>query len=62
MFTYIKATKENIAHMSEDNTQIIKWYIASFFAVPKEIKSHTRATMTLGTDLLYPNQQIKKSI
>ena len=34
--------------MSADNTQTIKWYIDSSFAVHKDMRSHTRAIMTLG--------------
>jgi hypothetical protein len=48
MFNYIKATKEDITHMSANNTQTIKWYVDLSFAVHKNMKSHTRAIMTIG--------------
>jgi hypothetical protein len=47
-FDYLEATKEDIANMSANDTQTIKWYVDSFFAVHKDMRSHTRAIMTLG--------------
>jgi hypothetical protein len=34
--------------MSANNTQTIKWYVNSSFAVHKDMKSHTKAIMTLS--------------
>jgi hypothetical protein len=38
--------------MKADDTQSIKWYVDAAFAVHKDYKSHTRATMTLGSGTL----------
>ena len=34
--------------MSADDTQTIKWYVNSSFAVHKDMRSNTGAIMTLG--------------
>jgi len=38
--------------MQADDTQTIKWYVDASFAVHKNFKSHTGATMTLGEGAL----------
>ena len=48
LMDYPQSTRDKVAKMSIDNTQTIKWYIDSFFAVYKNIRSHTGAIMTLG--------------
>ena len=45
---YLMVTKDKVSSMSADNTQTIKWYIDSSFAVHKDMRSHTGAIMTLG--------------
>jgi hypothetical protein len=45
---YLQATRNDIAKMSTDNTQTIKWYIDSSFAVHKDMKSYNGAIMTHG--------------
>jgi hypothetical protein len=53
---FLKATKDVIATMSADNSNSIKWYVnasfASSFAVHKDMRSHTGATMTLGSGVI----------
>ena len=44
----MKATKDKVAKISVDDTQTIKWYINSSFAVHRDMRSHTGAIMTLG--------------
>ena len=34
--------------MSADDTQTVRWYVDSSFAVHKNMRSHTSAIMTLG--------------
>ncbi len=46
---FLEATKNDIATMSADNSNSIKWYIIMSFAVHKDMRSHTGATMTLGS-------------
>ena len=45
---YLKNTKDKVSSMSADDTQTIKWYVDSSFAVHKDMRSHTGAIMTLG--------------
>jgi hypothetical protein len=47
MMNYLKATERDVPCMSADDTGTIKWDAA--FAVHKDMKSHTGATMTLGS-------------
>ena len=49
MMNYLKATKDDIASMSADDTGTIKWHVDAAFAVHKDMKSHTGATMSLGS-------------
>jgi Reverse transcriptase (RNA-dependent DNA polymerase) len=48
IMNFLKATKGDVARMSADDTQTIKWYVDSSFAVHKDMRSHTGAVMTLG--------------
>ena len=45
---YLKVTKDKVSSMSAADTQTIKWYVDSSFAVHKDMRSHTGAIMTLG--------------
>jgi hypothetical protein len=45
---YFQTTKNDIAKMSANNSQTIKWYVNSSFAVHKDMRSHIGAVMTLG--------------
>jgi hypothetical protein len=50
MMNYLKATKNDVPSMSADDTCIIKWHVdAAYFAMHKDMRSHTGATMTLGS-------------
>ena len=44
---YLQTTKDKVAKMSADDTQTIRWYVNSSFAVHRDIKSHTEVIMTL---------------
>jgi hypothetical protein len=48
LLNYLQATKNDIAKMSTNNTQSIKWDIDSSFAVHKVMRSHICAIITLG--------------
>jgi hypothetical protein len=48
MLDYLQGTQDDVASLSADNTQTIKWYINFSFAMHKETRSHTGAVMTLG--------------
>ena len=48
LMNFLKATEKDVATMSADDTQTIKWYIDSAFAVHKDMKSHTGSILTLG--------------
>jgi hypothetical protein len=49
---FLKATKDDIATMSANDSNLIKWYIDASFAVHKDMRSHTGATMTLGSGVI----------
>jgi hypothetical protein len=57
---YLQGTQDDIACLSADDTQTIKWYIDSSFAVHKEMRSHTGAVMTLGHGALISDSTKQK--
>ena len=52
ILVFLKATQDEVTTMKADDTQSIKWYVDAAFAVHKDFKSHTGATMTLGEGTL----------
>jgi hypothetical protein len=52
MINFLKATKNNIATMSANDSNSIKWYVNASFAVHKDMRSHIGATMTLGSGVI----------
>ena len=52
VMAFLKATQDEITTMRADDSQTIKWYVDAAFAVHKDYKSHTGATMTLGEGVL----------
>jgi hypothetical protein len=52
LLNFLKATQNDIAAVSADNTNSIKWHVDAAFAVHKDFKSHTGATMSLGTGVI----------
>ena len=52
MMNFLKATKDDIATMSADDTNSIKWHVDASFAVHKDMRSHTGATMSLGSGVI----------
>ena len=52
MMNFLKATKDDIPVISCDDTNSIKWHIDAAFAIHKDMKSHTGATMTLGAGMI----------
>jgi KUP system potassium uptake protein len=57
---YLKTTKSDIARLSADDTQTIKWYVDSSFAVHKDMRSHTGASMTLGNGTIISDSTKQK--
>jgi hypothetical protein len=49
---FLKATQNEVASMSADDTQSIKWYVDAAFAVHKDFQSHTGATLSLGNGII----------
>jgi hypothetical protein len=49
MMNYLKATKNDVPCISADDTGTIQWHVDAAFAVHRDMKSHTGATMTLGS-------------
>jgi esterase/lipase len=62
LINYLKAMEDEIPKMSTDNSQIIKWYIDSSFAVYKDMRSHTGAVITLAYKILVVQQSILMQI
>jgi hypothetical protein len=60
LMNYFQATKNDIAKMSADNTQTIKWYVDSSFAMHKDMRSHTGAIMTLGKGVIISDSTKQK--
>jgi len=52
IMNFLKATQNEVASMSADDTQSIKWYVDAALAVHKDFKSHTGATMSLGNGII----------
>jgi hypothetical protein len=48
IMNYLKATQDDVASMSADDTQSIMWHVDAAFAVHNDFKSHTGATLTFG--------------
>ena len=53
ILNFLKKTKEEKLTLEADNIQIINWYIDKAFGVHDDMKSHTRACMTLGKGMIY---------
>jgi hypothetical protein len=49
LMNFLKATEDDIPTMSADDTNTIKWHIDASFAVHMDMKSHTGATLLLGS-------------
>jgi hypothetical protein len=49
MMKYLKATKDDVPYISADDTGTIQWHVDAAFTIHKDIKSHTGATLTLGS-------------
>jgi hypothetical protein len=60
ILNYLKATKNDIVKMSANNSQTIKWYVDSSFAVHKDMRVHTGAIMTLGTGAIISDSTKQK--
>jgi hypothetical protein len=48
MMNFLKATKDYFATMSADSSTTIKWHVDASFAVHKDFRNHTGATLSLG--------------
>ena len=59
---FLKAIQEEVSRMQADDTQTIKWYVDASFAVHKDFKSHTGATMTLGEGVLCSVTCLKQKV
>jgi hypothetical protein len=46
---YLKATKDDVPCMSANDIGTIKWHVDAAFAIHKDMKSCTGATMTRGS-------------
>jgi hypothetical protein len=58
---FLKATQDDVTILAADQDFIIKWYIDSSFAVHPDFKSHTGATMTMGTGVV-TSQSTKQKV
>jgi hypothetical protein len=49
MIQFLKGTQNEALTLKADDSHVIKWTVDASFAVHEDFKSHTGATMTLGT-------------
>jgi hypothetical protein len=49
MIRFLKCTKKDVLTLKADNSHVIKWHVDAAFAVHDDFKSHTGATMSLGS-------------
>jgi len=52
LMVFLKVTQDDIMSMSADDSATIKWMIDAAFAVHPDMKSHTGATLSLGTGVI----------
>jgi hypothetical protein len=52
LMNFLKSTQDEVAAMSADDTETIKWYVDAAFAVHNDYKSHTGATLSLGKGVI----------
>ena len=48
LMSYLKRTKEDVLTLRMDRTNQLQWWIDAAFAVHPDMRSHTRAVMTMG--------------
>jgi hypothetical protein len=53
MMCYLRETKTLCLTLEADNLQVIKWWVDASFAVHRDMRSHTGATMSLGKGSIY---------
>ena len=49
LISYLSGTAEFVRTMGADSLKIVKWHVDASFAVHPDFKSHSGATMTMGT-------------
>jgi hypothetical protein len=52
LLLFLKVTQDDVMSMSADDSATIKWMVDAAFAVHPDMKSHTGATLTLGTGVI----------
>ena len=52
LMVFLKVTQDDMMSMSADDSATIKWMIDAAFAVHPDMKSHTGATLSLGTGVI----------
>jgi hypothetical protein len=50
---YLRGSLDIILTLEADNLHVVKWWVDASYAVHPDMKSHTRATMTLGKGSVY---------
>eukprot|EP00957_Ditylum_brightwellii_P172111 13103509-Ditylum_brightwellii.AAC.1 len=53
LLRYLKGTIDLTLILTADNLNLAKWWVDRAYAVHKDMKSHTGATMTLGKGSVY---------
>ena len=48
MIKYLNDTNKKHLTLSDDDLKVVKWYVETSFAVRHDLKSHTRAIITMG--------------
>ena len=48
MIQYLNGTKDLVLTLSDNKTNILKWYVDASYAVHNDMKGHTGAMLTMG--------------
>jgi hypothetical protein len=53
MIKYLRSTANLALTLEGDDAQIVKWWVDASFAVHRDMKSHTKGTLSLGKGSVY---------
>ena len=60
LVSYISGTVELPLILTADTTRVVKWWVDASFAVRKEMRSQTGATMSMGKGCIYSSSRKQK--
>ena len=60
MMKYMEQTVNDVLTLSAKNLNVVKWWVDGSYAVHKDAKSQTGATMSMGSGAIYSSSQKQK--